>query len=71
MKLSIVITTFNRAECLRQNLDHFCKQSDKEFEVIVSMDGCTDNSLDVLREYKTRAPFELEWVDTGETNKYC
>ena len=71
MKLSVVITTFNRAECLRQNLDEFCKQTDMDFEVVVSMDGCTDNTEEMLREYAKKTPFELKWVDTGETNKYC
>lgn len=71
MKLSVVITTFNRAECLRQNLDEFCKQTDMDFEVIVSMDGCTDNTEEMLKEYKKKVPFELRWVNTGETDRYC
>lgn len=71
MKLSIVIATFNRAECLKQNLDEFCKQADMDFEVVVAMDGCTDNTEEMLKEYKKKAPFELRWVNTGETDRYC
>jgi glycosyltransferase involved in cell wall biosynthesis len=71
LKLSVVITTFNRAHVLKQNLDAFCNQSDRDFEVVVSMDGCTDNTETMLMAYKAKAPFELRWVDTGESDKYC
>lgn len=71
MKFSAVITTFNRAGCLRQNLDEFCKQTDMDFEIVVAMDGCTDNTEEMLKEYRKKAPFELRWVNTGETNRYC
>ncbi len=69
--LSVVITTFNRADCLDKNLDEFYNQTDMDFEVVVAMDGCTDNTLEVLEEHKKMAPFQLKWVDTGETDKYC
>lgn len=71
MKLSAVITTFNRDECLKHNLDDFCRQTDMGFEVVVAMDGCTNNTEEMLKEYKKKAPFELRWVNTGETNRYC
>jgi len=71
MKLSVVIATFNRAECLKQSLDEFCKQTDMDFEVVVAMDGCTDNTEEILKECKKKAPFELKWVNTGETDRYC
>ncbi|MDP3920790.1 MAG: glycosyltransferase [Candidatus Omnitrophota bacterium] len=71
MKLSIVITTFNRAECLKANLLEFAKQTDTDFEVIVAMDGCTDKTEDMLSELLPALPYELRWVDTGETGKYC
>ncbi len=69
--ISVVITTFNRAECIDKNLDEFYNQTDMDFEVVVAMDGCTDNTLEVLEEHKKMAPFQLKWIDTGETDKFC
>ena len=36
MLMSVVITTYNRSEVLKQNLDEFKKQTDKNFEVLHS-----------------------------------
>ena len=69
MLLSVVISTFNRTDVLRQNLDCFKKQTDMNFEVIVGIDGSTDNTVEMLKSYT--APFNIKWIDTGETEKYC
>ena len=69
MKLSVVITTYNRCEVLKQNLDKFKEQTDKDFEVVVAIDGSTDNTVEMLSSYES--DFGLRWIDTGETNKYC
>ena len=69
MLLSIVISTYNRADVLRQNLDCFKQQTDMNFEIVVGIDGSTDNTIEMLQSYT--APFSLKWVDTGQTDKYC
>jgi len=69
MLLSVVISTFNRADVLRQNLDCFKKQTDMNFEVIVGIDGSTDDTVEMLKRYN--APFNIRWIDTKETEKYC
>ena len=71
MLLSIVITTFNRMECLRENLDHCSQQSDQAFEVVVADDGSTDGTADMLRSYAKRCTFPLRWVSTGDTDRYA
>jgi len=69
--LSIVVTTFNRREPLRKLLDHFRDQTDPEFEVVVAIDGSTDGTQMMLDEYVKGAPFEVRWIDTGQTDRYC
>ena len=69
MLMSVVITTFNREDVLRQNLDCFLKQTDKDFEVVVAIDGSTDGTVEMLENYDSF--FDLRWVDTKETNDYC
>ena len=71
MFLSAVITTYNRAEVLEKNLLEFAKQTDPDFEVVVAIDGSSDNTAEKLVQLKRELPFELRWVDTKEHSKYC
>ena len=67
--MSVVITTYNRSSVLKQNLDCFKLQTDKNFEVVVAIDGSTDDTVEMLKNYKS--DFPICWVDTLETNDYC
>ena len=71
MKLSVVISTYNRAHCLQLNLEAFSRQTDLNFEIVVAMDGCTDQTEEMLTEFRRKVSFDLLWVDTGETSRYC
>jgi glycosyltransferase involved in cell wall biosynthesis len=63
MTFSLVITTYNRASVLKNLLIRLEEQSDRDFEVIVAMDGCTDGTLTMLEAH--RPSYSLRWVDTG------
>lgn len=67
---SIVITTFNRKNVLKELLDSFRQQTDKDFEVVVAVDGSSDGTQKMLEEYAGTSPFELRWLDTGLKNEY-
>lgn len=71
MSLSVVITTYNRSDVLKLNLDSFKAQDDLDFEIVVAIDGSTDDTVEMLTEYKKTAPFALQWIDTEEQTKYC
>jgi glycosyltransferase involved in cell wall biosynthesis len=62
MKLSIVITTYNRAEGLLGLLDAFELQDDRDFQVVVAIDGSTDGTEEMVRNHKSS--FDLKWVNT-------
>ena len=70
MLLTVVVATFNRSAVLKQLLDHFRKQTDMRFEVVVAIDGSTDDTEAMLAEYKKDAGFELRWLNTGKTDTY-
>lgn len=67
MSLTIVITTYNRAEVLRELLQSLEVQSDQDFQVIVAIDGSTDGTHEILAGL--RPSFDLKWVDT-ECSEY-
>lgn len=62
MSLSIVVTTYNRAGVLRGLLEHLANQTDSDFQVVVAIDGSTDDTEAVLASLAV--PFDLKWVNT-------
>jgi GT2 family glycosyltransferase len=62
MDLTLVITTYNRSRFLHQLLHDLESQTDPGFQVVVAIDGSTDDTVDVLNRLKPR--FDLKWLDT-------
>lgn len=52
--LSIAMTTYNGEAFLRQQLDSIYMQSYQDFELIVCDDGSSDNTIDILNDYKSK-----------------
>lgn len=51
-KVSLIIPVFNVEEYLRRCLDSVINQTLTDIEIIVVNDGSTDNSLDIILEYR-------------------
>lgn len=66
MKLSVIIPCFNVAETIATQLDALADQRWSEpWEVIVSDNGSTDGSMDIVKKYEGRLP-HLRVVDASE-----
>lgn len=66
MKYSVVIPTYNHCEkYLKPCVDSIIKYSDmNDIELIISANGCTDNTIDYLRYLRTAIPFlKVKWDD--------
>ena len=65
--VSIVIPTHNRQELLTRNLEQFNLQTcpSELFEVIVVTDGCTDGTVEYLKEWDTS--FSLNILESAGT----
>lgn len=59
MLISVIIPTFNRKNELLKTLDSLAKQSYKDFEVVVAIDGSDDGTKQALE--KSSYPFELRF----------
>lgn len=60
-KISVVIPTYNRKLNLRRVFAALYKQDFTNFEVIVSDDGSTDNSMESVLEYSERLDIKYLW----------
>jgi glycosyltransferase involved in cell wall biosynthesis len=65
MKLSVIIPCFNAADTIATQLDALANQRWSEsWEVIISDNGSTDGSMDIVRKYEGRLP-HLRIVDAS------
>ena len=60
MNVSVIATVKNEGEALRPLLDSLIQQSQPPDEVIFCDGGSTDDTLEVLTEYKTWLPLKIK-----------
>ncbi|MEE0947712.1 MAG: glycosyltransferase family 2 protein [Bacteroidales bacterium] len=65
MKISVVIPLYNKRNCIRETLNSVFNQSYTDFEVLVVDDGSTDESLEVVKEFKDERLRIIEKSNTG------
>ena len=53
-QVSVIVPNYNHAPYLRQRLDSIFNQTFQDFEVIILDDCSTDNSKEVIEEYRNR-----------------
>lgn len=60
MKISIAMATYNGAKYLREQLESFNTQIRKPDELVVCDDASTDETIDILNEYKSNVSFDMQ-----------
>ena len=61
--VSILCTTYNHQEFIRDALDGFVKQkTDFKYEIIIHDDASTDNTANILRSYKKKYPNDIRLI---------
>ncbi len=67
-RVSIITPTYNRADFLLKNIKTIISQSYKNFEHIVIDGGSIDNTLCMLKEYKSK--YDLKYVSRRDKGMY-
>src|SRR5262249_41245516 len=65
-RISVVIPSFNQSAFLRECLNSVCDQEYPNLEVIVMDGGSTDESLEVLEEFRSHLFFFQSQPDGGQ-----
>ena len=64
--LSVVIAARNEAKNLRTHLPSILRQDYPEFEVIIALDRCEDESEDILKSF-AKSHLNLHWITVAKT----
>jgi len=70
MKISIAMATYNGEAYLQEQLDSLVNQTMQPNELIVTDDCSTDATLEVLKNFKKIAPFNVEIFQNSENLGY-
>ena len=62
MKLSVIITTYNSEEWLVKVLEGYCKQTEKDFEVVIADDGSTEKTQQVIASFSSKFSYPIVHV---------
>ncbi len=72
MKVSVILTSYNHGQYLKESIESVLSQTYKDFELIILDDCSTDNSWEIINEYsderikKIRNPINLRTDGTYE-----
>lgn len=55
MKISFLIAAHNEEKLIRTALENLFNLPYKDFEVIIGLDGCTDGTEDIIKEYQKKS----------------
>lgn len=62
MKITVIVTTYNRPDALAATLDGFLAQDVRDFELAVADDGSTAETRLLTETYARKAPFAVRHV---------
>jgi len=70
-RVSIAMATYNGAKYIREQLDSLTAQTLRPIELVVTDDGSTDATLEILEEFSRTAPFEVRIFRNTERLGYA
>lgn len=70
MKISIITSTYNSAETLRDTLESVLAQTHQDIEHIIVDGASTDGTVDLIREYEPRYGGRLKWTSEPDKGLY-
>ena len=69
--VTIIITTFNRNNTIKNAIDSILNQTYKNIEIIIVDDASTDNTIEILSKYKNMKNIKIINNDINRGTYYC
>jgi hypothetical protein len=66
MRISVAMATYNGETFIKEQLDSLIGQTLQPSELVVSDDGSSDATLEIIREFQQHAPFPVRILDKSE-----
>lgn len=66
MRISVAMATYNGEMFLQEQIDSLVAQTLQPSELVVSDDGSSDATLEIVRAFQQRAPFDVRILDKSE-----
>lgn len=66
MKIAVLMSTYNGEKYLREQMDSILAQKGVEVQIFVRDDGSSDSTPDMLREYQSKYPDKVYFVNSNK-----
>lgn len=63
LKVVILLATFNGADYVAEQLASFAAQSYEDWELLISDDGSSDGTIEIIREFAVNCPQRIKLVE--------
>lgn len=69
-KITVITPTYNRAHTIQRVYDSLKNQTFKDFIWLVMDDGSTDDTADLVKEFKKQADFQIDYFQNPNQHKF-
>jgi glycosyltransferase involved in cell wall biosynthesis len=69
--VSVLVTSYNHARYVEEALDSLCRQTSRDFEVIITDDASTDGSADVIEAWLARTGYSGQFIRNEVNRGIC
>ena len=66
VRISFLMAAHNEEKIIRGALENLSKLPYDSYEVILGLDGCEDNTLSIVKEYKKKKPRIFKYYELNE-----
>ena len=62
-QISVIIPCYNQEKYITEAIEAVLTQSFDDYEIIIVNDGSVDNSLKIIKEYASKYPNKIRYID--------
>lgn len=69
-KVSLILTTYNSKDNLKETLESIEKQDYQEVEVVIKDGGSIDGTIDIIQNYQEKSKYIVKWESKQDAGIY-